>query len=294
MASDSLNFFKVIALTLITLIAFAGNSVFCRLALKDNLIDPMSYTSIRLTAGAFVLYFIMRITTKKKSIVLKKSWTGAVSLFIYAITLSYAYQSVETGIGAVILFGAVQLTIIIFGLVDGRKLNNREWLGAMIAFLGFVYLLDPNASSASILGISLMAISGVAWGIYTISGLKGTQPLFQTYQNFVWTLPMVVIILLMNNGNEKFSYEGVFYAIMSGGITSALGYAIWYKTMKYYSHIQAAVVQLFVPIVASFGGVMLVSEPLTTELAISSLLILGGSFLLIQKKEYENLTSQSR
>ncbi|WP_422138144.1 DMT family transporter [Endozoicomonas sp. ALC020] len=207
-------------------------------------------------------------------------------LFLYAIAFSFAYLSLNTGTGALILFASVQITIIVAELVTGKKLLPVEWLGAFIAFLGFVYLVIPGLSTPSLTGFILMTVSGVAWGFYTLAGRGSQNPLGDTTYNFVRTLPFVLILGLVSIQDSRLSTEGVILAVVSGGVTSGIGYMIWYIALAGLSGTQSAVVQLLVPVIAAIGGVLFTNETLSMRLVLSSLMILGGILTLISGKHF--------
>ncbi len=277
---------KNITLITIALLAFAGNSVLCRLALGDQVVDAASFTSIRLLSGAIFLFALVRFKEKKSVSMKGGNWLSAISLFLYAATFSYAYISLDTGTGALILFGFVQLTMIAYTFMQGKKLANVEWFGLFIAFSGLLVLLLPGASAPSLTGFILMAISGVAWGIYTIKGKGSETPLLDTATNFLKTLPFIILLTLITFYNSELSTRGIILAATSGAITSGLGYAIWYAVLKNITVIQAAISQLLVPIIASIAGVLFTNETITTKLLIASLLILGGILVLTLGKHF--------
>lgn len=277
---------KTALYTLLALIAFAGNSILCRLALGENTIDAASFTAIRLFSGIMVLVLILAISQRKKSTTAKGSWLASMMLFIYAITFSYAYISLETGVGALILFAAVQITMILVGLYLGDKLHNIEWFGVIVAFIGFVYLVMPGVSAPSFTGFVLMSISGISWAGYTLLGKNSANPLSDTTFNFLRTSPFLIVLIALTLKQTTFTQEGVILAVLSGGITSGLGYTIWYKVLKDLKSIQAAVLQLLVPILATFGGIIFASEDFSLRLAISTIMILGGIVAVILGKNY--------
>ena len=201
-------------------------------------------------------------------------------LFLYAITFSFAYLSLDTGTGALILFGAVQITIIIHTLLSGNKLRPLEWLGVIISFLGFIYLISPGVSSPSIIGFILMTIAGISWGIYTIKGQTSKNPLRDTTYNFIKTLPFITILYIATMTQSNYSTEGILLAVIAGGVTSGIGYTIWYMAIRGLSSIQSAVLQLLVPVIAAFSGVIFISEIITVRLTVSSILILGGVLIV--------------
>jgi drug/metabolite transporter (DMT)-like permease len=286
---------KLLAFISFALIAFAGNSVLCRLALGQGLIDASSFTSIRLLSGIVSLLVISLILVKGNvvSVVQEfkkqnslKTWLASLMLFVYAVTFSYGYISLDTGTGALILFGLVQLTMIIVGALYGNKLHFAEWLGIALAFVGVIYLVLPSLSTPSLLGFILMALSGIAWAIYTLLGRGSKQPIIDTTANFLRTIPFVLVLILLTFEYSKITDWGMIYAILSGAVTSAIGYALWYLVLKDISVTQAAVIQLLVPILAAVGGVLFVSEPISIRLVISSLLVLGGILIVIMGRRY--------
>jgi drug/metabolite transporter (DMT)-like permease len=279
--------YKSIAYTLFALIAFAGNSVLCRLALGDSAIDAASFTSIRLASGVIMLLLLFKLSLKQDSQVTSKgSWLAAIMLFIYAIAFSYAYISLDTGVGALILFGAVQLSMILIGLFKGNKLHLAEWLGVLVAFTGFVYLVLPSLSTPSFLGFVLMTLAGFAWGIYSLLGRGSPSPIADTTYNFLRTTPLIVILVLVSLSSTHITQKGVILAILSGAITSGIGYTIWYLALRGLSVTQAAVVQLLVPIIAAIGGVLFANEMISLRLIVSSLLVLGGILIVVLGRKY--------
>jgi drug/metabolite transporter (DMT)-like permease len=286
------SFQKTASLTILALVAFAANSVLCRLALDNEAIDAASFTAIRLLSGIIVLFIIIggaqRIkqpeTLNKKESSAKGSWFGSVLLFVYAVTFSYAYISLDTGTGALILFGAVQITMIMLSLISGTRLHSSEWVGVIIAFIGFVYLILPKITTPSVTGFVLMTISGVAWGIYTLQGRNSKSPLTDTAYNFLRTTPLIALLTIASLNTMSYTTEGIVLAILSGGIASGIGYTIWYLALEGLSSSQAAVIQLSVPAIAALGGVIFVSEAITLRFAISSTMILGGILLVVLGK----------
>lgn len=276
---------KVFIYTSIALIAFAGNSVLCRLALGEEVIDAASFTSIRLLSGIVVLLAIFSFMNRGKANAARGSWKGAFFLFAYAITFSYGYMTLETGIGALVLFGSVQISIILINMFKGNKLHSMEWAGTIVAFAGFVYLILPSLATPSAVGFGLMTMAGVAWGFYTLAGKGSNNPLGDTTYNFLRTLPFVLILVFLSFDDASLSTEGIWLAILSGGLASGIGYAIWYQALRSLSAIQAAVVQLLVPVIAAVGGVAFASEEITWRLVIASVVVLGGIMIVITGKQ---------
>jgi drug/metabolite transporter (DMT)-like permease len=289
---NSNNLFKTSLLTILALIAFAANSVLCRLALGNEAIDASSFTVIRLLSGAIALFIILIITgsfngSNKGSVKgtsSKGSWSASFALFLYAITFSYAYLSVDTGTGALLLFGSVQITMIMLSVISGTRLHIIEWSGVMVAFTGFIYLVLPNITTPSFNGFILMTVSGISWGIYTLKGRSSENPLMDTTYNFIRTIPLVVLLAVFTLQNIKISPEGMILALISGAITSGLGYTIWYIALRGLSSTQAAVIQLSVPVVAAIGGVLFVSETITMRLIISAVVVLTGILMVVLGK----------
>lgn len=278
---------KAIYLTTLALLAFAGNSILCRFALGELSIDAVSFTSIRLFSGALFLLFVVRVTSKTPLNIVRGSWSGACFLFIYAITFSFAYISLDTGTGALILFGFVQATMITFSLLKGEKLSMAQWIGLVVALVGLVILLLPGASAPSLSGFMLMAVSGMAWAFYTIIGKSSTTPLADTTSNFVKTLPFVAVVTLLSLSSMKITNQGIALAALSGALTSGLGYAIWYAALREITVTQAAIFQLLVPIIATVAGVLFFKEVITPNLTIASASILGGILIFIIRKEQQ-------
>ncbi len=279
---------KTILITAFALTAFAGNSILCRLALGDATIDAASFTSIRLLSGIIVLFIILQLTQGKKENLerTKGSWKAGLMLFIYAIGFSYAYISLETGTGALILFASVQITMIGLSIIKGNKLFLIEWVGIAIAFAGFTYLMLPGVAAPSFYGFVFMTAAGMAWGVYTLAGKGSKNPLADTAHNFFKTLPLVVVLVLATFLKSHLSSEGIILAILSGGLTSGIGYTIWYMALGGLSPIQAAILQLLVPVIAAAGGILFSAEVLSLRLVMSAMLILGGILIVILGKHY--------
>lgn len=276
---------KTLLLTILAMIAFAANSVLCRLALGDGAIDAASFTSIRLLVGVMVLLVIVSCSQipfgDAGSAYSRGSWQAGAMLFLYAIAFSFAYISLDTGTGALILFGSVQITMILLSLIKGTKLQAIEWAGVTVAFAGFVYLVLPGVTAPPLAGFLLMAIAGAGWGIYSLMGRTSSNPLLDTAFNFARTIPFVLVLLLFSYRDADLSMEGIILASLSGGLASAVGYTIWYSALRGLSSTQAAVVQLSVPVIAALGGVLIVAEPLSARLLLSTALVLGGIVLVI-------------
>jgi drug/metabolite transporter (DMT)-like permease len=272
---------KVFLVTVCALVAFAANSVLCRFALGTGGIDAAGFTSVRLVSGAVVLFLIFRLRTNQLPKSAKGSWLAGLMLFLYAITFSYAYIDLDTGTGALILFGAVQISMICLSIIQGNRLIIVEWFGMAIACMGLVYLVLPGVSAPSALGFLLMTTAGIAWGVYTLKGRGSENPLADTAYNFLRTLPLVMILVIITFRDFHFTAHGVTLAIVSGGITSGVGYTLWYIALRNLTATQAAVAQLSVPLIAALGGIIFMAESITIRLSISSIIILGGIFLVV-------------
>lgn len=273
---------KIAFYTALALIAFAGNSILCRLALSEDSIDAASFTSIRLISGFAALAIIVGFPRKRESKPEKtRSWLPALLLFSYAVTFSFGYLSLDTGTGALILFGAVQSTMIIASLVSGNRLRFVEWIGMLCAFSGFTYLVAPTVNTPSFSGFIMMTLSGIAWGLYTLIGRGSSAPVLENHYNFLKTLPFIGIMLVFTFRDVNLSHEGILLAIISGGLASGLGYAFWYAALKGLSITHAAVLQLFVPIIAALGGVFFSGETISLRLFLSTLLVIGGILIVI-------------
>ena len=281
---------KTILFTGLALIAFAANSVLCRLALGGSAIDASTFTIVRLLSGVIVLTVILNIskinTNSNSSPSTKGSWPASIALFLYAITFSFAYVTLETATGALILFGSVQITMILLSIFSGNRLHISEWVGMAIAFAGFVYLILPGVTTPSVIGFFLMTVSGIAWGVYTLKGRGSKSPIMDTAYNFLRTIPFVIILAIITMKYAHYSSEGILLAALSGGIASGIGYMIWYIALSGLSVTQAAVLQLLVPVIAAVGGIIFVSESISLRLAVSSTMILGGILMVVLGRYY--------
>ncbi len=273
---------RTLLLTALAMLAFAGNSLLCRAALRDSQIDPASFTALRLFAGALVLWLLLY--TRKRAATVPGNWAGAFSLFIYAAAFSYAYLHLDAGAGALLLFGAVQLSMITWGLLRGERLHRLQVVGLVLAAAGLVALLLPGTSTPSLSASCLMVLAGIAWGAYSLLGKGTPDPLAATAGNFIRTLPIVAVLCLVALGSLEWDSAGVVYALLSGGLTSGIGYAIWYAAMPGLAAIQAASVQLSVPLLTALAGSVLLGESLTGRLMLAGVAILGGIALVLRYK----------
>lgn len=262
--------------------AFAGNSLLCRQALKHTAIDPSSFTAVRLVSGALMLWLLARF--KKTGPAMAGSWVSALALFAYAAGFSFAYVSLPAATGALLLFGAVQATMIGHGIRTGERLHILQGVGVIIAFGGLVGLLLPGLSAPPLEGALLMIGAGVAWGVYSLRGKGVGDPVRVTAGNFMRAVPITLMLSVAMIHFASIDVAGLGYAVASGALASGLGYAIWYAVLPKLKNTSAASVQLSVPVIASAGGVLLLGEPLTLRLVLASVAILGGIALVITQK----------
>lgn len=268
-------------LTIAAMLAFATNSILCRMALQDSTIDAASFSGIRVLAGAVTLLLLLALQSKTGRVTRCGSWPSAMMLFLYVICFSYAYIELSAGTGALILFGLVQATMVAAALIDGDKPVGIEVLGWLLAVGGMAYLLLPGVEAPSVTGTLLMAAAGIAWGVYSIRGRGESDPLAATASNFIRACVFIPLVMVLAAGSLQISSRGVWLAVASGAITSGIGYVIWYAALRYLKTLQAALVQLSVPALAAGGGVLLLGEALSLRLLISATLILGGIFVAL-------------
>ena len=271
---------QTIICTTLALLAFAANSVLCRVALRQSAIDPASFSSVRLIAGALTL-LLVSFRTRRESLRLGGSWPSAAMLFLYAVPFSFAYTSLTAGTGALILFGGVQITMMIAALGLGERPHPLQWTGLTVALAGLVYLVLPGLAAPPPLGAALMGLAGMAWGVYSLMGRSAASPLLQTAGNFARTVPMDLAVSLVTHRGLHLQLSGVLLAFLSGALASGLGYVLWYQALTGLSKITASVVQLAVPILAAAGGIAFLGEQVTFRLLLASLLVLGGISLVL-------------
>lgn len=274
------------------MICFASNSLLNRIALGKGLIDPASYTAIRLGAGAIMLFGIASMQKSNGEPLLRGSLISAALLFLYAIAFSIAYLSLSTGTGALILFGSVQITMIAVALRGGERPYLLEWLGLFVALAGLMYLVFPGLTAPSPFGSALMTMAGIAWGFYTIRGRGSQNPLADTAGNFVYAVPMVAIVLGFALKTVHVSPYGVLYAALSGALASGLGYVIWYAALRGLTTTRAATVQLSVPVIAAWSGVAFLAENVSVRLFVAGVLILGGIGIALSARAREGVRAR--
>lgn len=270
---------RLVLLTALAMLAFAANSVLARLAFATAGAEPMSYTGIRLAAGAVTLFALLAL--RRAPLRPAGSWRAAAALFGYALAFSVAYLMLGAGTGALILFASVQLGIIGWAVFRGDRPSPLEWLGLAVAFLGFVWLVAPGLVAPDPLGALLMVGSGLCWAAYTLIGRGSASPLGDTAGNFIRTLPVAVLLLLAGLLTHPPTVGAALYAVASGAIASGLGYAVWYAALPALTRTRAAIVQLTVPVIAALGGIVLIGEALTPRLVVATLAILGGIALAL-------------
>ncbi|MBS0368469.1 MAG: DMT family transporter [Proteobacteria bacterium] len=272
--------FRVAALTTLAMLAFAANSLLCRLALRDGHIDAASFTALRVCSGALVLWLLLRLRGGATGTT-HGSWPSALALFVYAAGFSFAYLSLSAATGALLLFGAVQATMIGYGLWHREHLKRMQSIGLLLAAAGLVALVLPGLSAPPLVGSLLMTLAGVAWGVYSLRGRGGSDPAASTAGNFARAAPMALGLSLVTLSQAQTDSAGIAYALASGGLASGIGYVIWYMAMPQLRAASAASVQLSVPVIAALGGVLFLGEAITPRLVYSSIAILGGIALVI-------------
>lgn len=291
---------KILSVTALAMMAFAANSLLNREALLNTAIDPASFTFIRLVSGAAILWLIVNARHRKTGFnsshgtnrhhgkqggpaSLAANWTSALALFVYAAAFSFAYVSLTAATGALLLFAAVQATMLGTGLWRGERLNTAQSAGLLLALAGLVVLLLPGVSAPSFWGAVLMIAAGIAWGVYSLRGKGVTQPIEATAKNFLCAVPFTVLLSVMMWSRQSLDWAGVGYALASGALASGVGYVLWYSVLPFLPATAAASVQLSVPVIAALGGVVLLDETLTVRLALASVAILGGIALVLRR-----------
>ena len=270
---------RVAFLTALAMLAFAGNSLLCRVALRETSIDAATFTGVRIASGATMLWLIVRMRGAAPA----GGWISAFWLFAYAAAFSFAYLSLTAGTGALLLFGAVQATMIGHGLSRGERLRAMQVAGLGVAFAGLAALMAPGVSAPPAAGAALMLFAGFSWGLYSLRGRGGGDPTAVTAGNFIRAVPMAVLLCLAMLPWSSTDPRGLVLAVVSGALASGVGYAIWYTALRGLRATSAASVQLSVPAIAAIGGVLLLGEPLTLRLVAASVAILGGVALALRR-----------
>lgn len=274
---------KVFIFTALAMIAFASNSLLCRLALRNTSIDAASFTLVRIVSGAICLWIIVQVSRGP----LRKagSWLSALALFGYAALFSFAYLRLTAGTGALLLFGAVQATMIFWGFRRGERLGFLQIAGLLMALAGLVALVFPGLTAPPLGAALLMLGAGIAWGLYSLRGKHGGDPLRATAGNFFRAVPMSGVLSLLMLRSANHDTAGLIYAVLSGAIASGLGYAVWYTALPALRATSAATVQLSVPVLAAAGGILFLGEPITLRFAVASVAVLGGILLVIIERQ---------
>lgn len=270
---------RLALLTLLALAAFAGNSLLCRAALANTQIDATSFTLLRMLSGALVLWLLVRL--RKESPDGQGNWYSSLALFAYAIGFSYSYRHLPAAAGALILFGAVQITMISTGLWRGERFRALQMVGLILAAAGLIFLLLPGLSAPPLQAALLMLGAGIAWGIYSLRGKTGGDPIKVTAGNFLRAVPLSLGLYLLNLHQARYDVSGIIYALLSGAIASGLGYAIWYTVLPFLKSTTAATLQLSVPVIAAIGSILFLNEAISVRLLIASLAILSGIALVL-------------
>lgn len=282
--TGKLSHIRLVLLTLLALLAFAGNSLLCRVALAHTTIDAASFTTVRLVSGALVLWLLARLHVAKTAASGRGNILSALALFGYAAGFSFAYSQLDTGIGALILFGAVQATMIGYGIWRGERLALWQWFGLGLALVGLALLLWPGEAAAALPAALLMLAAGMAWGIYSIRGKGAGHPLQVTAGNFLLAVPLTLLLSMLWLNHMQWDAMGVMYALLSGIVTSGLGYAIWYSVLPQLAASSAATLQLTVPLFAAVAGIVLLQEPVTVRLVLAAVAICSGIALVVFAK----------
>ena len=279
--------FRLMVLVSLAMLAFAGNSLLCRMALKHTSIDAASFTTVRLVSGACMLWLVVRVKGSSGG---AGNWLSAAALFVYAAAFSFAYISMSAATGALLLFGAVQATMIGYGVYQGERLRTPQLAGFALALAGLVALMLPGLVAPSLASSLSMLSAGVAWGVYSLRG-KGAanqgaaDPTRVTAGNFIRAVPMALVLSLLMFRHWSMDPAGIGFAVLSGALASGLGYAIWYQALPALKATHAATVQLSVPVIAAIGGVAFIGESVSLLLVLASCAILGGIALVILEKK---------
>jgi len=277
------------SMTSLALLFLSANSILAKAALVNNSIDAYSFTFFRIISGAITLLVLIYFKQKTLKLSMNKNWVTSFMLFLYAITFSYAYLDLEAGVGTLLLFGVVQLSMIFIAVFKKESINLQKIFGIVVAFTGLIYLLYPTKQfSLSFFHSFLMIVAGTAWAVYTVLGKSSKDALFNTYDNFVKASIFVVLFYVLFIDIVFITTQGVVLAIVSGSLTSAIGYAIWYVVLPQLQIVTASIIQLIVPIIAIFLSVLFLGEQLTSTLVISTVIILSGIIISTLKRKVNN------
>ncbi|MFC3120326.1 DMT family transporter [Agaribacter flavus] len=283
-----MSFYTLLLTVSFSLLAFAGNSLLCRLALAHTQIDPSSFTFIRLGSGAIVLALIA--LSQKQRFIGQGNWLSASALFVYAAAFSWSYVSLDTGTGAFILFATVQISMLFIAFSKGDKFSPNQWIGFVLAIVGLSLLLTPSQVSAVLYAV-FMVIAGMAWAYYTIKGKSNRAPLLVSADNFLKSLPFAAVLVAFTWQGISVPADGALYAVISGAVTSGLGYAIWYVCLPHLKSSKAAVLQLSVPVIATFAGILLLDESLSALMIAASCIIIIGIYIALKQQKSRDSAS---
>ncbi|HEX5110337.1 MAG TPA: DMT family transporter [Vicinamibacterales bacterium] len=271
---------STIALTAMAMVAFAANSVLCRMALREAAIDPATFSVVRFLSGA-VMLVIVAARWQRLPAITAGSWKAAFVLAFYALPFAFSYTQLSAGTGALILFGCVQVVMIVAALGSGERPHVLQWAGLGLALAGLVTLVFPGLTAPSPVAAALMTTAGVSWGLYTLLGRAASNPLMETTGNFVRAVPLIALTALAVPQRIDVEPRGLALAVTSGVVATGLGYVVWYAALRGLSAMRASVVQLAVPLLAAIGGVLLLTETITARLVVSTVLVLGGIAMAI-------------
>lgn len=273
---------KIAGLTSLAMLAFAANSIFNRLSLADAQIGPAGFALIRVFSGALMLLLLVQVRPKSSALKRNANLRSTLALTAYILGFSFAYVTLNAGIGALILFGGVQITMFVGAWLNGDQITRQKWLGSGLAFAGLIWLLAPSEATPSLSGALLMGVAAIGWGLYSLMGRKSSDPLRDTQLSFLFSAPLVALIWLIFPDQIQMTRSGVLFAVLSGAVTSGLGYALWYWVLPRLETLTASVAQLTVPALAATGAIAFLNEPITARFIVSACLILSGVLIAVK------------
>lgn len=281
---------RLVSLTVLTLLAFAANSVLNRLALAEGGMDVMLLAAVRVGSGALMLALLLIVTGRGFNFAQIKRPAGVAALLLYLFAFSLAHRELPSGVGALLLFGMVQITMFVAAVREGETISTMRWVGTGVAFLGLCWMLWPRSeeladpATFSFVAMLTMLLAGVGWGLYSLFGRHAKDPVQATAMNFILATPVALLVLLLVPADlGAYSTFGITMGVISGAITSGLGYSLWYRILPELGATRAAVTQLSVPVIAAVGGVLFIAEAITLQFVISAVLVLGGIGLAIMR-----------
>ncbi|MEZ6140694.1 MAG: DMT family transporter [Zavarzinella sp.] len=275
--------------TLLALFSFAGNSLLCRFALRETTISPMLFMQVRFLSGAIALLIVLRIGNPTQSRAgqptkIGGNWWAGLALAAYAVSYTYSFTQLTAATGALLLFGAAQVTILTTAAARGERFRGLAWLGYALAMGALLYLVLPGLASPTWVGTVSMLIAGISWGAYTLLGKRDPNPLAANTGNFLRTLPLLAVTLLVPNLLQGWNWPGITAAIVSGVVTTGIGYVLWYQALRSISTTMAAIVLLTVPLWSSLGGILFLSELLTLRFVLAAVVMTIGLLITIYRK----------